>query len=60
MGLLSKGTPLEWSESRPFHRYVKAHAIRQFLNIYRNQKERSDDLFLCQNQHNEEHKAEGR
>lgn len=48
MGLLSKGTPLEWDESRRFHRYVKAHAIRQFLNIFRNQKERSDDLFLCQ------------
>jgi len=46
MGLLSKGTPLEWDASRKHFAYVKAHGIQQFLHVYRAQKDRADDQFL--------------
>jgi len=46
MGLLSKGTPLDWAASQRHHAHVKQAGIRQFLNIYKKQKDRSDDQFL--------------
>jgi glutamate--cysteine ligase catalytic subunit len=46
MGLLSKGTPLDWAASQRYHAYVKQAGIKQFLNIYKAQKDRADDQFL--------------
>ena len=46
MGLLSKGTPLSWEQSRAYHDYVKRHGILQFLNIYRTMAGRENDIFL--------------
>ena len=46
MGLLSKGTPLDWDKSRQHHAYVKYHGILQFLNVYTAQRNRADDPFL--------------
>ena len=46
MGLLSKGTPLSWEQSRAYHDYVKRHGILQFLNIYRAMAGRENDIFL--------------
>ncbi|KAL7752335.1 glutamate--cysteine ligase [Sorochytrium milnesiophthora] len=34
MGLLSKGTPLEWADARAYADHVRKHGIVQFLNIY--------------------------
>ena len=46
MGLLSKGTPLSWEQSKVYHDYVKKHGILQFLNIYRLMSSRENDIFL--------------
>ena len=46
MGLLSKGTPLSWEQSRVYHDYVKRHGILQFLNIYQAMAGRENDIFL--------------
>ena len=46
MGLLSKGTPLSWEQSKRYHDYVKRHGIVQFLNIYRLMSRRENDIFL--------------
>ena len=46
MGLLSKGTPLSWEQSRAYHDYVKKHGILQFLHIYRAMSSRENDIFL--------------
>ena len=46
MGLLSKGTPLSWEQSRAYHDYVKRHGISQFLNIYHAMAGRENDIFL--------------
>ena len=46
MGLLSKGTPLSWEQSKAFHDYVKKHGIVQFLHIYATMSSRENDVFL--------------
>ena len=46
MGLLSKGTPLSWEQSRKYHDYIKNHGIQQFLMIYNSMKDRENDIFL--------------
>jgi len=46
MGLLTKGTPLAWEDSKKYHAHVKKHGIIQFLNIYRKMKTRTNDTFL--------------
>ena len=46
MGLLSKGTPLSWEQSKVYHDYIKKHGIIQFLNIYRAASSRENDIFL--------------
>lgn len=35
MGLLSLGTPLPWSETKPLSSHVHEHGITQFLHTYR-------------------------
>ena len=46
MGLLSKGTPLSWEQSKAYHDYIKKHGIIQFLNLYRAYASRENDVFL--------------
>lgn len=44
MGLLSKGTPLAWKDTKKFAEHVKKHGIIQFINLYRKLKNRQRDL----------------
>lgn len=46
MGLLSLGTPLEWSESRAHNEHVRQSGIEQLLNIFRQHGTRTNDAFL--------------
>lgn len=48
MGLLTKGTPLEWPDARRYANYVRTHGIKQFLSTYRhhgNSEKRCDLLW---------------
>ncbi|XP_040066915.1 glutamate--cysteine ligase catalytic subunit-like [Ixodes scapularis] len=42
MGLLSKGTPFTWEETKARSDYVRHHGIVQFLNLYRHVRHRRD------------------
>uniref|UniRef100_A0A674D0M3 Glutamate--cysteine ligase n=1 Tax=Salmo trutta TaxID=8032 RepID=A0A674D0M3_SALTR len=46
MGLLSKGSPLNWEETKKYADHVRKHGIVQFLNIYNKVKERQKDVLL--------------
>ncbi|KAJ3238502.1 hypothetical protein HDU78_003457 [Chytriomyces hyalinus] len=46
MGLLTVGTPLPWDDARKHADHVRAHGIRQFLNIWNNLKHRRRDKLL--------------
>lgn len=46
MGLLSKGTPLDWEDSIPYQKHIHEHGIQQFLNSYHRLKDRNNDVFL--------------
>ncbi|KAI8374809.1 glutamate-cysteine ligase-domain-containing protein [Blakeslea trispora] len=46
MGLLSLGTPLPWAEAKDYADHVRKHGIKQFLNIYHNQKDRQKQALL--------------
>lgn len=46
MGLLSKGTPLDWSEAKRYAEHVRQHGIEQLLNIYNRVKTRERDCLL--------------
>lgn len=46
MGLLSLGTPLPWSEVKELADHVREHGIYQFLSIWRQHKDRTDDPLL--------------
>jgi glutamate--cysteine ligase catalytic subunit len=35
MGLLSDGTPLDWSEAKKHADHVRTHGITQLLNVFR-------------------------
>lgn len=43
MGFLEAGTPLEWSDSLEFVKYVREHGIAQFIATYNRIKDRTDD-----------------
>jgi len=43
MGLLTVGTPLNWADVRQHADYVRKKGIVQFLNIYKNLKNRRND-----------------
>ena len=40
MGLLSEGSPLEWSETKKWADHVRDHGITQFINLYHRLKNR--------------------
>lgn len=44
MGLLSQGTPLNWTETKKYADHVRKHGILQFLNIYNKVKDRQKDV----------------
>jgi glutamate--cysteine ligase catalytic subunit len=43
MGLLTVGTPLEWSETKPYADLIRQKGIKQFINIYEKLKDRQND-----------------
>jgi hypothetical protein len=45
-GLLSKGTPLKWSDSLKWQAHVRRHGIIQFINIWNNHRHRHADTFM--------------
>ncbi|KAM9477478.1 glutamate--cysteine ligase catalytic subunit-like [Clarias gariepinus] len=44
MGLLSQGSPLNWTETRKYADHVRKHGILQFRNIYNKVKDRQKDV----------------
>ncbi|KAF8322226.1 glutamate-cysteine ligase catalytic subunit [Clavulina sp. PMI_390] len=46
MGLLFKGKPLTWEESKKYHAHVKEHGITQFLKLWERFKDREGDNLL--------------
>ncbi|XP_053358106.1 glutamate--cysteine ligase catalytic subunit-like isoform X2 [Clarias gariepinus] len=44
MGLLSQGSPLNWTETKKYADHVRKHGILQFLNIYNKAKDRQKDV----------------
>lgn len=45
MGLLSKGISLSWEETKDLSDHVRVHGIEQFINFYRQWKNRNGDVF---------------
>ena len=43
MGLLSKGCPLSWSETKQHIDEARRHGVMQFLHIYNREKDRDND-----------------
>ena len=43
MGLLSKGCPLSWSETKQHINEARRHGVMQFLHIYNREKDRDND-----------------
>ena len=43
MGLLSKGCPLSWSETKQYRDEVWKRGVLQFLHIYNREKDRDND-----------------
>lgn len=46
MGLLSSDTSLTWEEIQECADYIREHGITQFLNLWREQKDRESDPLL--------------
>lgn len=46
MGLLSQGTPLDWTESRLLNEHVRKNGIEQLLSIFAQHQSRKQDPFL--------------
>ncbi|XP_054157721.1 glutamate--cysteine ligase catalytic subunit-like [Oppia nitens] len=42
MGLLSLGKPLSWDETKQHAEHVRQHGINQFINLFKNLKDRND------------------
>ncbi|CAF3551830.1 unnamed protein product [Rotaria sp. Silwood1] len=43
MGLLTEGCPLTWEETKKYAQYVREHGVEQFINIYKQLKDRRND-----------------
>ncbi|ELU13874.1 hypothetical protein CAPTEDRAFT_24669, partial [Capitella teleta] len=43
MGLLSEGSPLSWAETKTHAEHVRRHGIKQFIHLYHQLKDRSND-----------------
>ncbi|KAK9480978.1 glutamate-cysteine ligase-domain-containing protein [Lipomyces japonicus] len=46
MGLLSVGTPLPWKDVEQYADHVRKHGIQQFLQIWKNTKDKKGDVLL--------------
>lgn len=44
MGLLTEGSPLSWAETKELANHVRKHGIIQFINLYKNLKDRQGDV----------------
>lgn len=44
MGLLSRGSPMSWEETKRYADHVRRHGILQFLHIYHAVKDRHKDV----------------
>lgn len=44
MGLLTEGSPLSYEETKKLSPHVRAHGIKQFINLYRRLKDRQGDI----------------
>lgn len=45
MGLLSRGKPLEWHETKKYAKYIQERGVAQFIHIYNASKDRADEPF---------------
>ena len=45
-GLLVQGTPLAWEDSLQWLSYVREHGVLQFIHIYNQRKDRSNEKLL--------------
>ncbi|CAF2579027.1 unnamed protein product [Rotaria sp. Silwood2] len=43
MGLLTKGRPLTWEETKKYAHHVREHGIEQFIHVYKELKDRRND-----------------
>ena len=43
MGLLTKGEPLSWENTKKQAQFVRQHGIEQFIHVYNNVKDRRND-----------------
>ncbi|CAF0788269.1 unnamed protein product [Rotaria sordida] len=43
MGLLTEGHPLSWEETKKHAQYVREHGVEQFINTYKELKDRRND-----------------
>ena len=43
MGLLSVGTPLDWTNTKKHGNQIRKRGIKQFINIYHKIKDRKND-----------------
>jgi glutamate--cysteine ligase catalytic subunit len=46
MGLLTKGTPLPWSQAKEYAEHVRQHGVQQFLHVYAKVKDRQRDCLV--------------
>jgi len=46
MGLLSKGTPLSWKDTKEQAEYIRRAGIEQLINVYRSTQDRKRDGLL--------------
>lgn len=44
MGLLSEGSPLDWTETKAYADHVRKHGIKQFINLYHKLQDRTKDV----------------
>lgn len=46
MGLLSKGSPFSWEDTKKYAGKVREQGVKQFIHQYRRSKDRVDETFL--------------
>lgn len=44
MGLLSEGSPLDWTETERLKEHVRENGIEQFIQLYHSLKDRQGDI----------------
>jgi glutamate--cysteine ligase catalytic subunit len=44
MGLLKKGKPMKWDDSKQYSKYVRHHGLLQFISVWNQIKDIRDDV----------------